>query len=473
MKSVSDNVAIFKGQAVFPNKALDIFTTKNLYVDLHTPESFVDILTVKSDLIREKFLIQTIFSKMNASLTIPEFHGLNEKFRLDKSKLLLNSLIQEIYPWKFHLNDTISFFHPQEKFLENSTINNLLEQEFLFKARIYLSDFNGKTIGEKDFDIENSFLMKLSKYIVQSKESVIISSEKIIRLDSLELDCKSFLSNYLTNYKKDAFTYNCYELLNLFLESEIFLHGCNSQLFDNYKCITKDLYSSFIKEHEILTNFGDFKVAPEYSQKNGDAVLHNSLETLDNKDKLHKKIELFIGLTETVNKFSTFLYNTENIVDKNVYNDLKIEFFLENNSKEFLKTTGNNLMILNNFDTNGNHDLYRENITSKLKSFERCDNGSLINEIRENSFQRDFITFFSSNIGYNLIVTDEFFKNFSPTCVINRAKIVEYFPMFLELPSDNGFVLNQNMLNTSVMPLMILIFLTSLFLKLGLSPFHL
>jgi len=98
LKSVSDNVAIFKGQAVFPNKALDIFTTKNLYVDLHTPESFVDILTVKSDLIREKFLIQTIFSKMNASLTIPEFHGLNEKFRLDKSKLFLNSLIQEIYP---------------------------------------------------------------------------------------------------------------------------------------------------------------------------------------------------------------------------------------------------------------------------------------------------------------------------------------------------------------------------------------
>jgi hypothetical protein len=185
----------------------------------------------------------------------------------------------------------------------------------------------------------------------------------------------------LTNYKKDAFTYNCYELLNLFLESEIFLHGCNSQLFDNYKCITRDLYSSFIKEHEILTNFDDLKTVSEYSQKNDDVIFHNSLETLDNKDKLYKKIELFIGLTETVNKFSMFLCNIETTVDKNVYNDLKTEFFFEKNPKEFSKTIGRNLMILDSFDTNENYDLYKENITSKLKSFKKYSNGLLINEV--------------------------------------------------------------------------------------------
>lgn len=473
LKSVSDNVGIFKSQAVFPDKALDVFTTKNLYVDLHTPQSFVDTLIVKTDLTGENFLIQTIFEKINASLRISESYGLNDKFRLDKSKSFLNNLIQETYPWKFHLNDTISFLSQKEIFLKNSTINNLLEEEFLFKAKIYLSDFDGKTIGEKDFNLENSFLIKFSKYIAQCKESIIISSEKIIRLDSLELDCKSFFLNYLTNYKKDAFTYNCYELLNLFLESEIFLHGCNSQLFDNYKCITKDLYSSFIQEHEILTKFDNLKVVSEYSQKNNDVVFHNSLETLDNKDRLYKKIELFIGLTETVNKFSIFLYNTENTVDKNVCNDLKTEFFLEKNPKEFLKTTGRNWAVLDGFNTSGNYDLYKENMTSKLKSFKKYSNGLLINEVWENSFQRDFITFFSSNIDHNLIVTDEFFKIFCPTCLTNRAKIVEHFSMFLELPSDNGFILNQNMLNTSVIPLMILIFLTSLFLKLGLTPFHL
>lgn len=56
---------------------------------------------------------------------------------------------------------------------------------------------------------------------------------------------------------------------------------------------------------------------------------------------------------------------------------------------------------------------------------------------------------------------------------MDRVKILEYFPKFLELPSEKSLTLNQNFLNVSIIPLMILIFLTSLFLKLGLTPFHL
>jgi len=72
-----------------------------------------------------------------------------------------------------------------------------------------------------------------------------------------------------------------------------------------------------------------------------------------------------------------------------------------------------------------------------------------------------------------LIFTEESFKTFCPTCIVSRAKIIEYFPMFLELPFDNEFISNQNFSSNSILLLMILIFLTSLFLKLGLSPFHL
>merc|ERR1712194_667076 len=149
---------------------------------------------------------------MNFSLTL---------FGFDKSELFLNKNIH--FP-KFYLNDTTFFFkkvNELETFLRNPAIINLMEEESLFKAKIFLSALDGKNIAEKDFDLENFYLNKFSKYIIKFDKFVVSSIINMTQFDLLELDCKSFFSNDATNHKQDALIYNCSKLLNLLFESEI------------------------------------------------------------------------------------------------------------------------------------------------------------------------------------------------------------------------------------------------------------
>ena len=95
-------------------------------------------------------------------------------------------------------------------------------------------------------------------------------------------------------------------------------------MFNNYKCNLTDLFLSFSKEHEILTDFGNLRIASDCFKIEDNIVCHNHLETLDNKDELYKKLEIFITLTEIIHKFSLFFCNFENSC-----NDLKTEFFCE------------------------------------------------------------------------------------------------------------------------------------------------
>lgn len=234
---------------------------------------------------------------MNLSLTPLGF---------DKSELFLNKNIH--FP-KPYLNDTTFFFKEANKLeilLENPGIINLIEEESLFKAKNFLSDLDGKNIAEKDFDLENFYLKKFSKYIIKFNEFVVPSRINTTQFDLLELDCKSFFSNYLTDHKQDAFIYNCSELLNLFFES---------------KNLSNLQFSSIVE-----------------SQKNEKMISYDSNEWKKMTCNI-KTLEFAIGLTETISMVSKNLLETNNtsLIEADLTTmklELGIEKLLEGNNFE-------------------------------------------------------------------------------------------------------------------------------------------
>lgn len=201
---------------------------------------------------------------MNLSLT---------PFGFDKSELFLNKNTH--FPTFFFKE-----VNKLEIFLENSAIINLIEEESLFKTKNFLSDLDGKNIAEKDFDLENFYLKKFSKYTIKFNEFVVPSRINTTQFDLSELDCKSFFSNYLTDHKQDAFIYNCSELLNLFFESK------------------------------NLSNLQFSSIAEQ--QKNEKMISYDSNEW---KKMTHniKTLEFAIGLTEMISMVSKNLLETNNI----------------------------------------------------------------------------------------------------------------------------------------------------------------
>jgi len=182
----------------------------------------------------------------------------------------------------FDFNDIMFFLNwinKSENFLENSRIINLIEEESVLKAKIFLSDFDGKNIAEKDFDVENFYLKKFSKYTVKFNEFVVPVSINMTQFGLFELDCKSFFSSYLTNHKQSAFIYNCSELLNLFSESK-HLFNLQSLGFDE---LSKN-------EKTIAYNPGEWK------------------KTIND----FKTLEFAIGLTETISTVTKNFLETNN-----------------------------------------------------------------------------------------------------------------------------------------------------------------